>query len=89
MGRKFICKKNPLQDLLSSLNSVISTNERNGILADHVIFKLRYNEIYHMKTTNDLNHWPKSLGNWLKKRIHRTSLVRGILHRGSLCVSVV
>ena len=44
-------KKNPLQDLLSSLNSVISTNERNGILTDHVIFKLRYNEIYQMKTT--------------------------------------
>ena len=41
--------KNPLQDLLSGLNSVI--NERNGILTDHVIFKLRYNEIYQMKTT--------------------------------------
>ena len=31
-----------VEDLLSSLNSVIST--------DHVIFKLRYNEIYQMKT---------------------------------------
>ena len=41
--------KNPLQDLLSGLNSVI--NERNGILTDHVIFKLRYDEIYQMKTT--------------------------------------
>ena len=51
MGRKFICKKNPLQDLLSSLNYVISTNERNRILTDHVIFELRYNEIYQMKTT--------------------------------------
>ena len=29
IGGKFICKKNPLQDLLSSLNAVISTNERN------------------------------------------------------------
>ena len=28
IGGKFICKKNPLQDLLSSLNVVISTNER-------------------------------------------------------------
>ena len=44
-------KKNPLQDLLSSLNSVISTNERNEIFTDDVIFKLRYNEIYQMKTT--------------------------------------
>ena len=43
-------KKNPLQDLLSSLNCVISINERNGISTDHVIFKLRYNEIYQMKT---------------------------------------
>ena len=48
--------KNPLQDLLSCLNSVISTNERNGILTDHVIFKLRYNEIYQMKTTMDPNN---------------------------------
>ena len=46
-------KKNPLQDLLSSLNFVISTNERNGILTNHVIFKLRYNEIYQMKATID------------------------------------
>ena len=28
-------KKDPLQDLLSSLNSVVSTNERNVILTDH------------------------------------------------------
>ena len=28
IGGKFICKKNPLQDLLSCLNVVISTNER-------------------------------------------------------------
>ena len=45
--------KNPLQDLLSGLNSVI--NERNGILADHVIFKLRYNDIYQMKTTKNMD----------------------------------
>ena len=44
-------KKNPLQDLLSSLNAVISTNERNWILTGHVIFKLRYNQIYQLKTT--------------------------------------
>ena len=28
IGGKFICKKNHLQDLLSRLNAVISTNER-------------------------------------------------------------
>ena len=31
IGGKFICQKNPLQDLLSSLNAVISTNERSWI----------------------------------------------------------
>ena len=45
-------KKNPLQDLLSSLNAVISTNERNWILTGYVIFKLHYNQIYQLKTTN-------------------------------------
>ena len=33
-------KKNPLQDLLSSVNAVISTNERHWITSDHVTFKL-------------------------------------------------
>ena len=36
---------------LSSLNSVISTNERNWILTGHVIFKLGYDQIYQLKTT--------------------------------------
>jgi hypothetical protein len=44
-------KENPLQGLLSSLNFIISTNERNLILTGHVIFKLRYDEIYQLKTT--------------------------------------
>ena len=38
-------KENPLQDLLSSQNAVISTNERNWIITGHVTFKLRYNQI--------------------------------------------
>ena len=29
IGGNFSCQKNPLQDLLSSLNAVISTYERN------------------------------------------------------------
>ena len=44
-------KKNPLQDLLSSLNAVTSTNERHGIITDHVTFKLRYVKIYQLKMT--------------------------------------
>ena len=44
-------KENPLQDLLSSMDAVISTNERAWILTGHVTFKLRYSQIYQMKTT--------------------------------------
>ena len=51
IGGKFICKKNPLQDLFSSMKAVISTNQRAWILTGHVTFKLRYNQIYQMKTT--------------------------------------
>ena len=39
-------------NILSSLGAVISTNERNQILTDHVTFKLPYNQIYQMKTSN-------------------------------------
>ena len=34
----YLSKKNPLQDLLSSLNAVISTNERHWIITGHVTF---------------------------------------------------
>ena len=57
MVENLFVKKNPLiQDLLSSLNAVISTNERNWILTGHVIFKLRYNQIYQLKTIHVSNH---------------------------------
>ena len=45
----FFKKKNPLQDLLSSLIAVNSTNKRNQILTSHMTFKLPYNQIYQMK----------------------------------------
>ena len=47
----FFKSLNPLQDLLSSWNAVISTNERNLILTGHAIFKLHYNQIYQLKMT--------------------------------------
>ena len=52
-------KKNPLQDFLSSLNAVISTNGKNLILTGHVTFKLPCNQIYQMKTpqySNKIKH---------------------------------
>ena len=56
IGGKFIFQKNPLQDLHSSLNAVISTNEKHWVITDHVTFKLRYNQIYQLKTTIIINY---------------------------------
>ena len=67
---KNLFQKNPLQDLLSSLNAVILTNERNWILTGHVIFKLRYNQIYQLKTTN--KPWSKT---WFNILLHTQSIV--------------
>ena len=36
-------QKNPLQDLLSSLNTVISTNESTRFITGHMIYTLAYN----------------------------------------------
>ena len=47
-------EKNPLQDLLSSLNAVISTNERIELIPGHVIFDGAYNEIFQLKTTSNI-----------------------------------
>ena len=44
-------KKNPLQDLLSSLNVVISTNESTRFLTAHVIDKPAYTYKFQLKTT--------------------------------------
>ena len=43
--------------MLSSLNAVISTNERNWILTGYVIFKLRYNQIYQLETTIQIDEF--------------------------------
>ena len=43
--------KNPLQDLLSSLNAVISTNESSRIKTGHVIYNPAYTYKFQLKTT--------------------------------------
>ena len=48
---KIYFKKNPLQDLLSSLNAVISTNESTQIITGHVIYKPAYTYKFQLKTT--------------------------------------
>ena len=50
IGGKFICKKN-LQDLLSSLNAVISTNESTQIITSRVIYNPAYIYKFQLKTT--------------------------------------
>ena len=46
-------KKNPLQDLLSSLNAAISTNESTRIITGHVIYNPAYNYKFQLKTTQE------------------------------------
>ena len=44
-------KKNPLQDLLSSLNAVILSNQSTQIISGHVIYKPAYTYKFQLKTT--------------------------------------
>ena len=41
-GKSIFTKKNPLQDFLSSLNAVISTNESTEFTTGHVIYQPAY-----------------------------------------------
>jgi hypothetical protein len=53
IGGKFICQKNPLQDLLSSLKPVTSTTESTQIKTVHVIYNPAYTYKFQLKTTAD------------------------------------
>ena len=50
---KIYSKKNPLQDLLSSLNPVISTNESTQIITGHAIYNPAYTYKFQLKTTKE------------------------------------
>ena len=50
IGGKFILK-NPLQDLLSTLNVVFLTNESTQFITDHVIYNPAYIYKFQLKTT--------------------------------------
>ena len=50
IGGKFTLK-NPLQDFLSSLNAVISTNESIRMITGHVIYNPAYTYKFQLKTT--------------------------------------
>ena len=51
LGGNFNLKKNPLQDLLSSLNAVISTNESTEFITGLVIYNPAYTYKFQLKTT--------------------------------------
>ena len=42
MAENLFVKKNILQDLLSSLNAVISTNESSQFIIGHMVYNLAY-----------------------------------------------
>ena len=47
----YFYNKNPLQDLLSSLNAAISTNESTEFITGHVIYNPSYTYKFQLKTT--------------------------------------
>ena len=51
----YFFKKNPLQDLLSSLNAEISTNESTGFITGHMVYNLAYTQILQTTTTIQRN----------------------------------
>ena len=54
MVENLFFQKKPLQELLSSLNSVISTNESTWFITGHMVYNLAYTYILQMTTTMDL-----------------------------------
>ena len=62
---KIYLKKNPLHDLLSSLNAVISTNESTRIITGHGIYNPAYAYKFQLKTTIFVRpHNPVWHGGW-------------------------
>jgi len=50
-------QNNPLQDLLSSVNAVISTNERLEFITDHMTYNPAHTQILQMITAIILNYF--------------------------------
>ena len=54
-------QQNPLQDFLSNLNAVISTNESTEFVTGHVIYNPAYTYKFQLKTTQVSNFLIKNL----------------------------
>ena len=66
IGGKFIFQKNPLQYLLSSVNAIISTNERIEFITGH----MTYNPDYTLSLTDDNHHGNFIMSPSCGQRIH-------------------
>ena len=69
---------NPLQDLLSSLNAVISTNESTRIITGHVIYNPAYTYKFQLKTTIGGSYGNTVL--YIGRAYHAGDLLPGKVH---------
>ena len=53
MVENLFFQKNPVQDFLSSLDAVNSTNESTWFITGHMVYNLAYIEILQTTTTHD------------------------------------
>ena len=69
-------QKHPLQDFLSSLNAVISTNESTEFITSHVILNLAYTYKFQLKTTIHCLcfHWNQTCLDYLLAPVISSSL---------------
>ena len=63
-------QKYPLQDFLSSLNAVISTNESTEFVTGHVIYNPAYTYKFQLKTTLNTALWPDLVNKRLREFKH-------------------
>ena len=71
-------QKNPLQNWLSSLNAVISTNESTEFITGHVIYNLAYTYKFQVKTT--MIYFSAVFSIWKGINFHFFSLYLCFLH---------
>ena len=64
---KNLFKKNPLQDFLSSLNAVISTNESTEFITGHVIYNPAYTYKFQLKTTLESNNHSTEMASFVEQ----------------------
>ena len=72
---KIYLNKNPLQDLLSSLNAVISTNEITQCITGHVIYNPARGLYLHIPTENHQREVVVDCRFWIFQRVNHQTLL--------------